>query len=118
MLKQLGEKVSRREMTWAEATKEYNLYHKTNLTSNAVRKRYYVIRDNEGTEKQVPMRESLKHNTDGTLEVEKIVNLPKEIKDNPNLVLKEMGYNPDEWEIVFMQFSNWQQHTKTQNTKE
>jgi hypothetical protein len=29
-----------------------------------------------------------------------------------------MGYNPNEWEIIFMTFSNWQQHTKEQTTKE
>lgn len=118
MLKQLGEKVSRREMTWAEATKEYNLYHKTNLTSNAVRKRYYVIRDKGVAEHETPIRESLKHNKDGTLEAEKIVNLPKEVKENPRLVLKAMGYNPSEWEIMSLQISNWQQHTREQSTKE
>ncbi len=33
-------------------------------------------------------------------------------------MLKKLGYDPNEWELVMMSFSNWQQHTKEQNTKE
>lgn len=33
-------------------------------------------------------------------------------------MLKKLGYDPHEWELVMMSFSNWQQHTKEQDTKE
>ena len=33
-------------------------------------------------------------------------------------MLQKLGYDPHEWELAMMSFSNWQQHTREQKTKE
>lgn len=111
----LGAEVKNGKMTWQEIANNVNNNHGSNLTSNAVRKRYARLIKNK-TKTHGYEYETFYN--DGMVEAQKIVNLPKEIKKDPKKVLKVMGYNSDEWEIVFMTFSNWQQHTKEQTTKE
>lgn len=119
MIKELGNKVKEKKLTWREATEIYNEKTNENITPNALRKRYGVIAKNENRpSKENAERKSKTVYGDGTIEAEDIVNLSSEIKDNPNLVLKEMGYNPNEWDLVYMQFSNWGVHTKEQETKQ
>ena len=119
LIKELGEEVKKGNLTWKEAAKQINNTFNTNLTREAVRKRYYRLLKNINT--KINNNNNSEFETiygDGTVEAQKIVNLSPEEKKNPDTILKKIGYNPDEWELVMMTFSNWQQHTKEQETKE
>lgn len=102
-------------MNYAEisrALENENIY----LSRNAVEIRFR--RNNKGVEKkQDPSREVVQYNADGTVEAEVIVNLTTEMKNDHRAILKAMGYNPNNWEIMMLQISNWQQHTKSEGTK-
>jgi hypothetical protein len=119
LIKELGNEVKKGNLTWKEVAKQINSTFNTNLTREAVRKRYYRLLKNINT--KINNNNNCEYETlygDGTVEAQKIVNLSPEDKAKPDIVLKKLGYNPDEWELVIMSFSNWQQHTKEQTTKE
>lgn len=120
LIKKLGAKVKTHEATWREVAKEVNQAFDSDLSSNAVKKRYYRIMKAEKNPKPVNVNQG-EYETlygDGTVEAQKIVNLSPEEKASPDLVLKKLGYDPFEWELAMMSFSNWQQHTREQETKE
>ncbi len=120
LIRKLGEKVKSQEATWREVAKEVNQAFDSDLSSNAVKKRYYRIMKAEKHPKPVNVNQG-EYETlygDGTVEAQKIVNLSPEEKASPDLVLKKLGYDPNEWELAMMSFSNWQQHTREQDTKE
>lgn len=119
ILKDLGKEVKKGKMTWQEVADVINEKLGMELTSNAVRKRYTRMLKSENKLKiENNGSEYETYYNDGVVEAQKIVNLPKDIKKDPQEVLKIMGYDPNEWEVVFMTFSNWQQHTREQETKE
>jgi hypothetical protein len=119
ILKDLGKEVKKGKMTWQEVADVINEKLGMELTSNAVRKRYTRMLKSENKLKiENNSSEYETYYNDGVVEAQKIVNLPKDIKKDPQEVLKVMGYDPNEWEVVFMTFSNWQQHTREQETKE
>jgi hypothetical protein len=99
-------------ITWEEASKLFNAETGLKLSGDALRKRYSRIDIDE-----IPATEYHKVSGDGTIEAQKIVNLSTKEKDNPNAVLSALGYNPSEWQLDYMLFSNWQQHTKEKTTK-
>ncbi|HHX71281.1 MAG TPA: hypothetical protein GX708_24965 [Gallicola sp.] len=119
LIRKLGDKVKEKDMTWQEVADKVNQEYDTELTREAVRKRYNRIIKNKN--KPIEVNKQGEYETlygDGTVEAQKIVNLSPSEKASPDLVLKKLGYNPNEWELVMMSFSNWQQHTKEQSTKE
>lgn len=116
LIRELGQKVKSQQMTWREASNIFNEKTGLNISGEAMRKRYANLKNSFKSETTTNEYETMYG--DGSIEAQKIVNLPKEKKESPDLVLKELGYNPNEWEIVFMTFSNWQQHTKEQTTKQ
>lgn len=118
LVKKLGEEVKAQKKTWKEASIEFNKETGIEITGNALRKRHSRLIKRKDNSKIQNGNEYETYFGNGEIEAQKIVNLPKEKKDNPDLVLKEMGYDPNEWEISYMTFSNWQQHTKEQTTKE
>lgn len=116
LIKKLGLKVKNREITWQQASEIFNEQTNSNLSNEAIRKRFANLKDS-----CVPINTTGEFETiykDGIIEAQKIVNLPPKIKEKPEEVLKVLGYNPDEWEMVYITFSNWQQHTKKQTTKD
>lgn len=120
LIKKLGEKVKTNEATWGEVAKEVNQAFDSDLSPNGARNRYYRMMKAEKNPKSVNVNQG-EYETlygDGTVEAQKIVNLSPEQKANPDIVLQKLGYDPREWELVVMSFSNWQQHTKEQETKE
>jgi hypothetical protein len=118
LVKKLGEEVKAQKKTWKEASVEFNKETGIEITGNALRKRHSRLIKRKDNPKIQKGSEYETYFGNGEVEARKIVNLPPKIKDNPDLVVRELGYNPDEWEIIFMTFSNWQQHTKEQTTKE
>lgn len=122
LIKELGRKVKLGQSTWQEAANEFNQRMGATLTKEAIRKRYSNLNDDFTVETinepQVNGKEFETLYGDGTVEAQKIVNLTPQEKANSDIVLKKIGYNPEEWELVMMSFSNWQQHTREQNTKE
>jgi hypothetical protein len=120
LIKKLGAKVKTHEATWGEVAKEVNQAFDSDLSSNAVKKRYYRMMKAEKNPQPVNVNQG-EYETlygDGTVEAQKIVNLSPSEKASPDLVLKKLGYDPFEWELAMMSFSNWQQHTREQETKE
>lgn len=120
LIRKLGDEVKNGNMTWQEVADQVKKEHNEELTSNAAKKRYYRMIKRENNPKPVETKNG-EYETlygDGTVEAQKIVNLSPSEKASPDLVLKKLGYNPNEWELVMMSFSNWQQHTKEQSTKE
>lgn len=115
LIKELGQRVEKRELQWKDALIEFNKKTGENITSEALRKRYYRIKKESPSKMSNGDYET--YYSDGTIEAQKVVNLPREIKNNPSKVLEYLGYNPNEWEIVSMSFSTWNQHTKEQTTK-
>lgn len=129
VVKELGDKVKRAELTWNEAAEEYNRRTGERLIPMTFRKRYERKCDvierttnarprNNKKEQPISTGEYETIYGDGTIEAQKIVNLSPSEKANADLVLKKLGYDPVEWEMVMMTFANWQMHTKEQTTKE
>lgn len=119
MIEELGRRVRNKEITWKEASELLEQATGEQISGNAVKMRFYRLMKRQD---KPAINDFQKDRTtifaDGTLEAEKVVNLPKDIKEDPNKVLEVLGYDPNKWEIQYMQFSNWQQHTKEQTTKE
>lgn len=117
LIKELGAEVKQGTKTWQDVADIINDRLNLNLSSEAVRKRYKRLANittntvNNGNEYETRYG-------DGTVEAQKIVNLSPKEKASPDRVLEILGYDPYEWKFVMMNFSNWQQHTKEQNTKE
>ena len=120
LIRKLGDKVKEKDMTWQEVADKVKEEHNEDLTSNAVKKRYQRMIKNENNPKPVNVNNGEFETLygDGTVEAQKIVNLSPGEKASPDLVLKKLGYDPNEWELVMMSFSNWQTHTREQETKE
>lgn len=114
LIKKLGLNVKNRDITWQQASEIFSEKTGINLTGNALRKRFEHIKDKLQIDNT---SEYETYHNNGVIEAQKIVNLPPKIKEKPEEVLKVLGYNPDEWEIIYITFSNWQQHTKKQTTK-
>ena len=120
LIKKLGLNVKNRDITWQQASEIFSEKTGINLTGNALRKRFEHIKDKlqiDNTSINNFTGEYETYHNNGVIEAQKIVNLPPKIKEKPEEVLKVLGYNPDEWEIIYITFSNWQQHTKKQTTK-
>lgn len=123
LLKELGKKVQSGEYTWAQATMVYNSRTKENIKHEALKKRFQRMskRENKPNLEVKPAEEGEEFRivyADGTIDAQRIVNLSPEEKDSPEAVLRVCGYNTDNWEMVKMGFSNWNQHTKEQTTKQ
>lgn len=114
-------KVEQGEISLENFTDEINKKFKTNLSMEAVRGRKKAEYKKQG--KTIPTtfcttNEYQKVNGDGSVEALRLVSLTKEEKDNPEAILRALEYNPDNIELVYAHFSEWQQHTKLQTTKQ
>lgn len=115
LIKELGLEVKQGKSTWAKQAEEFNKRTGLNISGEAFRKRYAHLKQH------TPIEQSSEYETiyaDGTVEAQVIVNLSPEEKKNSDLILKKLGYNGNEWELVKLTCSNWQQHTKEQTTKQ
>lgn len=118
----LGEEVKKGNMTWKEVADILNREFGENLSKDAVRKRFYVRdRRNGGEELNTEINGSGEYETvyeNGMVEAQKVVEYSKEVFGDKRKMLEYLGYNPDEWEFVFLTTSMWNQHTKEQETKQ
>lgn len=122
---ELGNKVKRREIGWRQAAETINSEFNTRLSGDAVRKRFRVREKNPGVvsaesnpDVLSPTSEYETTYSDGIIEAQRIVEYNKEVFGDKNKMLEYLGYNPNEWEFVFLTTSVWNQHTKEQTTKQ
>lgn len=124
-LLELGQDVKKGNLTWREVADILNREFGENLSKDAVRKRFYIRdrRSNEGVgdEMNTDITSAGEYETtysNGIIEAQKIVEYSKEVFGDKRKMLEYLGYNPDEWEFVFLTTSTWNQHTKEQVTKQ
>jgi len=120
---ELGNRVKDRELSWNQMADILYQEFGERLSKDAVRKRYNVrVRKvPESMNNNTKIEDSKEYKTeysDGTVEAQKIVEYNKEKFGDKRLLLEYLGYSPDEWELLFITTSVWQQHTKEQTTKE
>ena len=113
---ELGKDVKIGIKTWEQVAKQINKEFNTELTSEAVRKRFMRNCDNEEIENLG--KEYTTEYGNGVIEAQKIVEYNKEIFGDRKKLLKYLGYNPNAREFVFVTTSTWNQHTKEQTTKQ
>ena len=114
-IKELGELVKLGEIGWQKAADTINKEFGVDMTSEAVRKRYN--RMPEDTKVDVTQEYTTEFNN-GTIEAQKIVEYNKEIFGDKKKLLIYLGYDPSQWEFVYVTTSTWNQHTKEQTTKQ
>jgi hypothetical protein len=120
----LGEEVRRGNATWKEVADILNQEYGENLSRDAVRKRYYTRKRNasegeSGMNTEISGAGEYETRYDnGMVEAQKVVEYSKEIFGDKRKMLEYLGYNPDEWEFMFLTTSMWNQHTKEQTTKQ
>ena len=113
---ELGKDVKLGLKTWEQVAKQINKEFKSDLSSEAVRKRFMRNCDNEEIE-QIGKEYTTEYGN-GIIEAQKIVEYNKEIFGDRSKLLAYLGYNPYEWEFVYVTTSTWNQHTKEQTTKQ
>ena len=121
-LMELGSDVKKGNLTWQNVADRLNSEFGENLSKDAVRKRFYIRDKRNGDEElNTEISGAGEYETtysNGTIEAQKIVEYSKEIFGDKAKLLEYLGYNPNEWEFVFLTTSTWQQHTKEQITKQ
>lgn len=114
---ELGKKVKMGNMSWQQVADTINKEFGEQLTAEAIRKRFdrmpYKTEDTRPTYQDYSTEYK-----DGTIEAQKIVEYNKEIFGDKKKLLKYLGYNPEQWEFVYVTTSVWNQHTKEQITKQ
>ena len=116
---ELARLVKEGKKTWKEQADTFNKETGLDISGEALRKKYSRVKEDKPfTEKIENKNEYTTIYQNGLVEAQIIVNLTPEQKQNPSEMLKAVGYNPNEWDLVQLTFSNWQTHTKEQETKE
>lgn len=113
LLVDLGLKVKAREIRWQDAANIYNETNGTNLSGDALRKRF----SNLNTPDQKPISQKLNY-TKEAIDVEQKIMLTPAEKLDKEAVLKKIVPDPENWEVVSYGISQWEQHTKEQDTKQ
>ena len=115
---ELGSRVKNGELTWEQAKNQINKKYNLNLSSEAIRGRYRTLQKKSYVEMKESIKEYQTQYNDNTIEAHKVVIYSKEIFGDKKKLLKYLGYDPNEWEFVYVTTSTWEQHTKEQNTKQ
>lgn len=116
LIKQLAMAVKEGKKTWQQQAEAFNKVTDQNISGEALRKKYARIKNEHLTIENKSEYTTIFQS--GVVEAQVIVNLSPEQKKNPSEMLRAVGYDPNEWELLQITFSNWQQHTKEQETKE
>ena len=117
---ELGRLVKRKQLTWNNAAKRLNNECGCNLSGDALRKRYALL-DSKGITYDAKIENGEEFTTqyhDNTIEAQRIVEYSKEVFGDKDKLLKYLGYDPEQWEFLYVTTSVWQQHTKEQTTKQ
>jgi len=113
---ELGKRAKMGNMTWQQVADTINREYAQTLSADAVRKRFDRMPYKHEDMKPTYQNYSTEYK-DGTIEAQKIVQYNKEIFGDKKKLLEYLGYNPNEWEFVYVTTSVWNQHTKEQITK-
>lgn len=113
---ELGNMVKSGQMSWQQASIQFNEKYNENVSSEALRKRYSLRAEKVDNESQFGQDAKAKF-TNGELELEEVIELTPAEKLDRDAVLKKIVKDPENWEIVTYSISEWMQHTKKQTTK-
>lgn len=98
------------KMTYQEMADKLNRMYNSSLTKSSVKMRYHR---NKLREKPLITRGSEydRYLPNGEKELLKVIYLTEEQKQSPEKVLKELGYNPKNWEMRDLIINTWQQNS-------
>lgn len=125
---ELGQQVKNRTMTWKEASNQLFREFGEKVSADALRKRYdrvegiverhqlSVKSEELGDMPEQVLPEKIEYYKDKTV-VEKVIELTEEEKQDQYAVLDKLGWNSENWEVGKFGLSNWQQHTRSEGTK-
>lgn len=116
LIRELGNKVKSKKLTWEQASSIYSNKTKENISKEALRKKYERLKPLNNTKIEESDFETIYK--DGSIEAQKIVEYNKEIFGDKNKLLDYLGYDHNVWEFQYITTSTWMQHTKEQTTKQ
>ena len=100
------------ETTWREFTNDVNAKFGTSLSKEAVRKRFSGEPSQTFKEKASNNgKEYETYNNDGSRELLRILSLTDDQKESPETVMKELGYDPNNWDLMSLTLNTWQQNS-------
>lgn len=120
VLRELGQQVRDRKITWAEASKKFEERTGTKLSVEALRKRYQRMRKSKNTDsfgnKPDKNEEFETHYSNGSVDIQRKIWFDAGEEKTPEVVLKKFGYSPDEWELTEFRFGSWEVAIKDEDT--
>jgi len=85
------------------------------LSNEGIRKRWSRLKHKKTEFKQEPS-DFTEYRADGLMEIQRKIYFDYDEKDkSPEAILRKMGYNPDEWEIIKLRFGTWEVAIKTED---
>ncbi len=117
LIKELGDKVKSRELTWEEAARKYSEKTNKKVGGEAFRGKYrYLIKklpaDKEEPKQQVTNKkineEYERTYSDGLKEIQRKIFFTYEESKEPTDVLRKLGYSPDHWECLMCELGTWE----------
>ena len=109
LIKELGNRVKNKEITWNGAAKIFNEEKNENLTGNALRKRFSNLKEDIIELDEKTNEEYETYHKNGTIEIcKKEVWFDKNEEKTPENVLAKFGYNPELWELQTWRFGKWE----------
>jgi hypothetical protein len=85
------------------------------LSNEGIRKRWQRMKHKKTEFKQEPS-DFTEYRADGLMEIQRKIYFDYDEKDkSPEAILRKMGYNPDEWEIIKLRFGTWEVAIKTED---
>lgn len=118
LLRDLGNQVKERKLSWNKATEQWNEATGESVASTALRMRYIRLIKGATPRNKPQFKEFTTRLPDGAIEAQKIVEYNAAIMGDQAELLTYLGYEPENWEFVFVTVSTWQQHTRDQITKD
>ena len=108
LVRELGNRVKRKELTWEEASKEFLTKLGYPISRDALRKRYEGLNINGQAIEPQRVSEYENHYGDGSVDLQRRVFFNKDEDKTPNTILEKFGYNPSCWELVEWRFGEWE----------
>lgn len=101
---------------WTEIASEFHFFFGITLSNNAIRKRCKrafnsLNKVNEVkpvSKKSNEPTEFTEYHEDGSIEASKIIKDVKKVNGDKNQILKLLGYNPKEWELMYWRICSWE----------
>lgn len=118
LLRDLGKQVKDRQLSWNNATEQWNEATGESVAFSTLRMRYVRLMQGAKPRNKPQFKEFTTRLPDGAIEAQKIVEYNSAISGDQDELLRYLGYDPESWEFVFVTVSTWQQHTREQITKD